>query len=236
MQSLWNPLAATPLPWLAATLIAYGIGLSIQRLCRRSALANPVLIAIGLLVALLKITGVPYATYFEGARFIHFLLGPATVALAVPLALNLAHVRRGVHGMSIALIAGSLTAAISGTAVVWLMGGSRAVALSMAPKAATTPIAMAVAQQSGGLPALTAVLAISGGILTAMIGRSLFKALKIDDWRAQGLASGVAGSGVGAAQIAPLSALAAAFAALGVGLNGIVTSLIVPVITWLWPG
>lgn len=231
----WQPLSATPLPWLAVTVVAYVLGQAIQRACNGSPFANPVLIAIALVAALLEATGTPYATYFAGAQFIHFLLGPATVALAVPLAMNLGHVRRSIHGVGLALLAGSLTSAVSGVALVWLFGGGRTVAFSMAPKAVTTPIALALAQEFGGIPALTAALAIAGGIVAAVLGRPLFRWLRVDDWRARGLAAGVAGSGIAAAQIAPLSGLAAAFAALGIGLNGLLTALALPLLAAVWP-
>jgi putative effector of murein hydrolase len=236
LLALWTPLEPSPLLWLTATLAAYALGQAARRACRGSPLVNPVLIAIVLMAALLKATGTPYATYFAGAQFIHFLLGPATVALAVPLARNLSHVRRSFHGVGLALFAGSLTSTLSGVAVVWLLGGGRVLALSMAPKAITTPIAMAVAQQTGGVPALTAVLAIGGGIVAAVIGETVLRRLHVDDWRAHGLAAGIAGSGVAAAQVAPRNGLAAAFAALGVGLNGLLTAILVPVLASFWPG
>ena len=234
LLSVWKSIATTPLLWLAATIVAYVLGQAVQRASKGSPLANPVLIAIVFVGGLLKATGTSYATYFAGAQFIHFLLGPATVALAVPLALNLSHVRRIFHGVGLALLAGSLTSAISGVAVVWLLGGGRAIAMSMAPKAATTPIALALSQEVGGVPALTAALAIAGGIVAAVVGRTVLRWLRVDDWRAHGLAAGVAGSGVAAAQVAPLSSIAAAFAALGIGLNGLLTALIVPLIACLW--
>lgn len=124
-RTLWAPLALTPLLWLTLTLAAFAFGQAVQRLCRRSPLANPVLIAILAMVALLKWTNTSYAEYFAGAQFINFLLGPATVALAVPLALNLNHIRRSVRGLGLALLAGSLTSALSGVVVVWAMGRAR---------------------------------------------------------------------------------------------------------------
>jgi putative effector of murein hydrolase len=236
LLAVWRPLSATPLLWLATTLAAYAIGRVVQRACKGSPVANPVLIAIVLVAAVLCVSGTSYPTYFAGARFINFLLGPATVALAVPLAANIGHVRRSFPGIGLALLAGSLTSAVSGVVVVWVLGGDRAIALSMAPKAVTTPIALALASEVGGVPALTAALAISGGIVAAVVGRPLLRWLRVDDWRAQGLAAGVAGSGVAAAQVAPLSGLAAAFAALGIGLNGLVTALIIPLIARFWVG
>jgi putative effector of murein hydrolase len=236
LPAVWRPLAATPLLWLAVTITAYALGQGVQRACAGSPLANPVLVAIAVVSLLLEATGTSYATYFSGAQFIHFLLGPATVALAVPLAANLGHVRRSFHGVGLALVAGSLTSALSGVAVVRLLGGDRGIAFSMAPKAATTPIALALAQEAGGAPGLTAALAIAGGVVAAVVGRRVLGWLRVDDWRAHGLAAGVAGSGVAAAQVAPLSGLAAAFAALGIGLNGLLTALIVPLAALTWPG
>lgn len=211
------------------------VGQAIRRQARGSPLANPVLIAILILMAVVTLSHTSYATYFAGAQFIHFLLGPATVALAVPLSRYVPHVRQSLHAVAVALLAGSLTSVLSGVAIVRLLGGDRVVALSMAPKAVTTPIAMSVAQEIGGVPALTASMAIAGGILAAIILQSLFRQLRVDDWRAQGFAAGVSGSAVAAARVAEFDGLAAAFAALGIGLNGLLTAVTVPLIAHLWP-
>ncbi len=235
LPALCEPLGRTPLPWLAVTIGAHVLGQTLQRACKGAPLANPVLIAILVISVLLEATGTPYARYFTGAQFIQFLLGPATVALAVPLALNLNHVRRSFPGVGAALLAGSLTSALSGVAVVAWLGGGRATAFSMAPKAVTTPVALSLSQEIGGVPALTAALAIAGGIVAAIIGRTMLRWLRVDDWRAHGLAAGVAGSGIAASEIAPLNSLAAAFAALGIGLNALLTAAMVPLLTMLWP-
>lgn len=234
LHALWTPMAVSPLLWLALTLGAFVLGKSAQRLCGGSPLVNPVLIAITIMAMLLKATGTSYATYFSGAQFINFLLGPATVALAVPLASNIGHVRSSLREIGLALLAGSLTSTITGALLVWLLGGARDVAMSMATKSVTTPIAIAVSEEVGGVPALTAALAIGGGIVAASVGQTVLRWLRINDWRAHGFAAGVAGSGVAAAQIAPLNGLAAAFAAIGIGLNGLLTSLVVPLLASLW--
>ena len=231
---LWTPLSTTPLLWLAVTLAAYVAGRWLQRTCKGSVLASPVLVAMVLTGAVVLASGTPYRTYFAGAQFINFLLGPATIALAIPLARNLAQVRRNLPGVGLALLAGSVTSMVSGVAIVWALGGSRLVALSMAPKAVTTAIAMAVSQQIGGAPALTAALAILGGVVAAIIGQRMLERLRIGDWRAHGLAAGVAGSAVAAAQVAARSELGAAFAAVGIGLNGLLTSLIAPLAAVFW--
>lgn len=233
LAAVWSPLAPSPLLWIVVTLVAYLLGRRLQRLLGGSALANPVLIAIVLTAAAVLASGASYATYFAGAQFINFLLGPATVALAVPLARNIRQVRGSLGGLALALVCGSLASILSGLALVWALGGSRIIALSMAPKSITTPIAMDVSRQIGGAPALTAALAIVGGIFAASVGRRLLTVLRIHDHRAHGFAAGVAGSGVAAAEAASLGGLAAAFAALGVALNGVVTALVTPALVAL---
>jgi len=139
-----------------------------------------------------------------------------------------------VVGLGLVQAVGSVVSIGSGIALVWVLGGTHAVALSMAPKNGTTPIAIAVSQQIGGVPALTATLAIVGGILAASIGRRLLTLLRIDDHRTHGFVAGVVGSGVAAAEVSSLGGLAAAFAALGIALNGLVTALVTPLLASFW--
>jgi putative effector of murein hydrolase len=220
-------LAASPLFWPGVTLAAYGMGTSAQARLGGSPLANPVLIAILLVAGLLKATGTRYADYLAGAQPIHLLLGPATVALAVPLVAALPLLRRSLPGVTLALGVGAVVSAVSGLLLVKALGGSTGLALSMAPKSVTTPIAMALAQDLGGLPSVTASLAIAGGIIVAVLGSPVLGWCRIRDWRAHGLAAGTAGSGVGAAHAIRLHETAGAFAGLAVGLNGLVTALLV---------
>lgn len=234
IDHLWSSVGATPALWLVVTLAAYALGNTLQRTCGGSTFANPVLTAIILVASIVVLTGTDYRVYFAATQFINFLLGPATVALAVPLARSARLVRQNLLGVGLALLAGSVTSIFSGIGLVWLFGGSRAVALSMAPKAATTPIAVAVSSQVGGIPALAAALAILGGIVATVVGRKILTALNISDWRAHGLAAGIAGSGIAAAQVAACNELGAAFAAVGIGLNGVLIGLVVPVVAQLW--
>ncbi|WP_363323445.1 LrgB family protein [uncultured Bradyrhizobium sp.] len=220
--------------WLIVTLGAYILGDALQRACGGSALANPVLAAIILVASIVVVSGTDYKVFATQTQFVSFLLGPATVALAVPLARSVWLVWENLLGVGLAVLAGSISSIGSGIGLVWLFGGSRTIALAMAPKAATTPIAVAVSSQVGGVPALTAALAILGGILAAALGRKLLTMLKIDDWRAHGLAAGIAGSGIAAAQVAGRNELGAAFAALGIGLNGLIIGLIAPAFVQLW--
>jgi putative effector of murein hydrolase len=224
---LWTRLSSDALFWPAVTVAAYGIGLAVQRMARGLAFANPVLIAILLVGGLLKLTGTSYDAYFAGARPIHLLLGPATVALAVPLVASLPLLRRSLPGVTLALIAGAVTSATSGLLLVKALGGSPGLALSMAPKAVTTPIAMALAEHLGGLPPITASLAIAGGILIAIASKPLLALCRVRDWRAHGLAAGTAGSGIAAAHAIRQNQTAGTFAGLAVGLNGLVTAVLV---------
>jgi len=233
-EHLWPLLAANSLIWLVLTLGGYLVGRALQNASGGAPFINPVLVAILIVMAALAATGTSYRTYFAGAQLIHFLLGPATIALAIPLARHFALIRANLKSVGLALLAGSASAIISGAAIVHICGGSRAIALSMAPKAATTPIAMVVSRQVGGMPELTASLAILGGITAAIAGQWMFKLLAISDWRAQGLAAGVAGSGIAAAHVAARNETGAAFAAIGVGMNGLLTALLVPLFVALW--
>lgn len=218
-----------PLAALTLTLGAYLIGDALQRRLRNP-LANPVLIAIVLIGITLRVLHISYQDYFAGAQLIHFLLGPATVALAIPLVLSLEHMRRGFVPMLAALLAGSLIGMVSSYALVRLFGGSQFIALSMLPKSLTTPIAIGVSQTIGGLPSLTAVLAIAGGILVAVSIDHLLGWTRIADPAARGLAAGTAGSGIGASRVIPQHSLAAAFAGVAIGANGFITAVLAPLI------
>ncbi len=181
MARIWVYLSATPLLWLAATLLAYEAGSFVFRRAGGRPLFHPVPIAVALLIGTLAATDTAYETYFGGAQFVHFLLGPATVALAVPLYENRAEVRRAVLPMLLALVAGSATAIVSAVGVARLFGASRETLLSLAPKSATTPIAMGISEQLGGLPSLTAALVIATGILGAVVVTPILNLLRIRD-------------------------------------------------------
>jgi predicted murein hydrolase (TIGR00659 family) len=230
----WVYLQARPLLWLVLTLGAYSLAFALFRLGRGNPLLNPVAIAVALIVAILAATGTSYQTYFEGAQFVHFLLGPATVALALPLWRNLATVRRMLVPMAAALLAGCVTAILSAVAVAWALGASSATIASLAPKSVTTPIAMAVSERLGGLPSLTAALVILTGIVGAMTVTPVLNVLKITDWRARGFAAGLAAHGIGTARAFQVNQMAGTFAGIAMGLNGLVTALLAPLLLgWL---
>jgi len=233
---IWVYLSASPLLWLTATLLAYQGAFWLYRKANMNPLANPVAIAVAALVALLWFTGTPYPVYFEGAQFVHFLLGTATVALAVPLHANLGTLKKNLLPIGGALLAGSVTAAVSAVGIGWALGASRETLLSLAPKSATAPIAMGVAEKIGGLPSLTAVLVVSTGILGAVLARGTLNLLRIQDHAVRGFAVGVAAHGIGTARAFQVSETMGAFAGLAMGLNGLLTAFLFPLLARLWGG
>ena len=227
---IWSYLRQDPLLWLTATLGAYLAGDAAFRASGRAPLVNPVLIAVALLAVLLWATATPYQTYFEGAQFIHFMLGPVTVALAVPLHANLPRLRTAFLPMLAALVAGSLTAILSALGIAWALGVEGATLLSLAPKSATAPVAIGIAEAIGGSATLTAVLVILTGITGAVIVTPLLNALRVTDWRARGFAVGVASHGIGTARAFQVNETAGAFAGIGMGLNALLTALLAPLV------
>lgn len=225
---IWSYLSDAPLLWLTATLLAYGLGDAAARAARGAPLVNPVLVAVALLAGMLWLTATPYAVYFEGAQFVHFLLGPATVALAVPLHAALPRLRRALLPVAAALLVGSGTALVSALAVAGWLGAGRETLIALAPKSTTAPVAIGIAEALGGSPTLTAVLVIATGLIGAIVATPLLDALGLRDWRARGLAVGVAAHGIGTARALQVHPEAGAFAGLGMGLNAVLTALLAP--------
>ena len=179
LYRIWVYLSASPLLALTATLVAYQGGLWLYEKSGRRPVVNPVLIAVGVLVGLLLVTETRYGDYFEGAQFVHFMLGPATVALAVPLYGQLRALRGSVMATAVAIVAGSATAILSALGIAWALGGSLETIVSLAPKSVTTPIAMALSDRLGGLASLTAVAVIITGMVGAIAGGWLLDRLRV---------------------------------------------------------
>ncbi len=233
ITQLWVYLSTKPLTGLTITLVAYSIGFWLYQKTDRNPVCNPVVIAIALIAMLLKITGTPYATYFEGAQFVHFLLGPATVALAVPLFRQLETLKRALPVIIFGVLFGSLVASASTVALAWLLGASPETLASLAPKSVTTPVAMGIAEEIGGVPALTAVCVIATGIVGATLGPMVMNLAGLKDWRARGFAMGVGAHGIGTARAFQVNETAGAFSGLAMGLNTIATALTIPFL-WHW--
>ena len=229
-QRVWVYLEADPLLALTLTLLAYVVGDWLYRKSGRSPLLNPVLLAVLMLGGFLWLTDTPYETYFQGAQFVHFLLGPATVALAIPLYRHFRAVRRSAVAVVVSLLAGSLTAALSAVGIAWLFGAKPQTLISLAPKSVTTPVAMGISEKLGGMPSLTAVLVILTGIIGAALGRYVLDAIGVRSQAARGMALGVASHGIGTAHSLQIGEEKGAFASLAMGLNAMATALLLPLL------
>lgn len=234
VTDVWVYLSANPLLWLTATMGAYIVGHWLYLKSGENPLVNSVAVAMVILIALLWATGTDYQRYFDGAQFVHFMLGPAVVALAVPLYEHRREVRRTILPIMVALLAGATTAVVSAVGIAVALGASVETITSLAPKSVTSPIAMGIAERIGGLASLTAGLVIITGILGAIIGTPLFNGMRVKDWRARGFAMGVTAHGIGTARAFQVNAVAGTFAAIALGLNGVVTAILVPLLIVLF--
>ena len=231
---VWVYLSASPLLWLTATLLGYLLARHLQRLAGGTALLHPVALTVGLLIGLLTATGTSYAVYFNGAQFVHFLLGPATVSLAVPIYRERARLRRLWRPISAALLAGVTAASLSAVGLGLAFGLERATLLSLAPKSVTAPVAMGIAEQLGGHPSLTAALVVTTGILGAILGMAVFRLLGVRDEVARGFAMGVAAHGIGTARAFQSSPTMGACAGLAMALSACIAAWILPpLLAWL---
>jgi predicted murein hydrolase (TIGR00659 family) len=231
---LWVYLSATPLFGLTATLAVYVLAQAFYARVHQAPWANPVLWSVVLIASALLLTGVPYPTYFSGAQFIHFLLGPAVVALGWPLWQRRAELRQRWGRLLIASLAGGAAASGSALALGWAFDLPADVVLSLAPKSVTAPVAMGIAEKIGGIPALSAVFAVITGLVGALSGKYLFGVLRIPmdtaGWTARGFALGTAAHGIGAARAMQVNADAGAYAGLALGLQVVLASVLMPLI------
>lgn len=221
-------LADSSLPWLTLTLLAYLAAVWLYQKSGNSPYLIPVLPSVVLVVAVLLLTGTPYPVYFDHVQALYFLIGPATVALAVPLYGQLHSIRTMWRPLGAALLVGSSAAIVSAVLVAWALGGSLETILSLAPKSASMPFALPVAERLGGLASLAAVAVAITGILGAVVARPVLNALGIENHAVRGFAVGLTAHAIGTARALQVSETAGAFSALAMGLNGIATAVLVP--------
>jgi predicted murein hydrolase (TIGR00659 family) len=230
---LWLYLAATPLFGLTATLAVYVAAVALYERAGHAPWANPVLSSVVVLAVLLGLTSTPYPAYFAGAQFIHFLLGPAVVALAWPLWQRRAELRARAWPLLVAALAGGVAAAGSAVGIGWALGLPADVLASLAPKSVTAPVAMGLAAQLGGIPALAAVFAVLTGLTGAVCAKLLFDLMRIRSAAVRGFALGTASHGIGAARALQVHPEAGAYAALALGLQVLLASLLLPLLVRL---
>lgn len=235
---LWIYLSSAPLFGLTATLAVYLLAQAFAARVRQAPWANPVLWSVVVLGCGLLVSRVPYENYFAGAQFIHFLLGPAVVALGLPLWERRAELRNTWGRLALAGLAGGGAAALTAVALGWALGLPDDVVRSLAPKSITAPVAMGVAEKIGGVPALSAVFAVLTGLIGALSGKYLFAWLGIGTdrvgWMARGFALGTAAHGIGASRALSVQADAGAYAGLALGLQVLLGALLIPLVARLF--
>jgi predicted murein hydrolase (TIGR00659 family) len=226
---MWSELVSTPLFGVTLTVVVY---LLAQIIYRRvgSVWANPVLVAIVTIILLLKGSGITYKDYSHGGDMLLFLLGPSVVALAVPLYQRRGEVWRRKRPILIGIFAGCLASILSACGLAWVLGGSRDVILSLAPKSVTTPIAISIVTKIGGIAPLTAALVVLTGCLGAVCGPEFCRRIGITTPIATGLAMGTSAHGIGTARMFEIDRLAGAVSGLAIGLNGLMTTFLLPLL------
>lgn len=218
---------------IALTALAYVAATRLHARANKHPTTNVVLVSVLLVWLLLRATHTSYADYAAAARPLALLLGPATVALALPLHASLGELRAATRPVVAGVLAAAVLATTSAVALSRALGLSRETVLSMAPKTVTTPIAMAIAERVGGSPALATLFVMVTGIFGALVVPTLFELVRVRDPRARGIALGAAAHGVGTARALQLGGAEAAFAALGMGLSGVITPVVAPLVVEL---
>ena len=219
---LHSPLFALPL-----NLAAFLFGLKLYR-ATGTALLHPIVGASALVATVLLGLDIHYPDYQRASGLLYTLLGPAVVALAVPLKQNLAIIRRASWPLAITLVVGAALAPLVAVGFALLFGAGHTVVLALAGKSVTTPIALAIAEKIHAVESLTAGIVVFTGVVGAVLGPPLLRRMGIEDDRILGLALGINAHAVGTARALEISALCGAFAALAMGLCGALTALLLP--------
>ncbi len=224
-----NELLSTPLFGVGLTLLVYALA---QKLYLRtgSIFFNPVAVSIVFIILFLLVCRIPYEAYAAGGNYVLFLLGPSVVALAVPLYTRRREILARKGPILIGVLAGAASSIVSASGLAWLLGGSRPVVLSLAPKSVTTPIAISIVEKIGGIAPLTAALVVLTGCLGAICGPEFCRWIGVKDTAAMGLAVGTASHGIGTARMLEVDRLGGAVAGLAIGLNGLVTAFLLPML------
>nr|WP_210396764.1 LrgB family protein [Motiliproteus sediminis] len=228
LAGLIEHLAKTPLLPVAITLLAFQGGVWLYQRLKRPPWLPPIVAGSLLLVPVIYLLPINYQQYYQGARWISFLLGPATVALAIPLFLQFHHIRAALIPITVTLLVGAPLAAGLSLAIAWSLGADTTVLLSLAPKSVTAPIAVSLTEQLGGLVGLAVGIVALTGVLGSLLTPLFWRWIKGDDDRVLGFVMGLNGHGIATAQAFEISAKAGAFSSLAMGLTGALTALLLP--------
>jgi putative effector of murein hydrolase len=230
IHEIWVYLSGSPLLALTLTLAAWQLGTWLYERSGRNPLVNPVAIAVATVAAAILAIDMSYTTYFEGAQFVHFLLGTATVSLAVPIHRGLDQLRGRVLPLAAALLGGGAASIGVAIGMARLFGVDAPLQQGLWAKSVTAPIAMGVAERIGASPTLTAVYAVVTGVLGAALGRFVLDAVGCRAWWQRGAALGIAAHGIGTSRAFTVHPEAGAWASLAMGLHGVIGAVLIPLI------
>ena len=230
IHEIWVYLAGSPLFALVLTLSAYLVGLECYERTQRNPLANPVLIALILVAGTLNMVDMPYKKYFEGAQFVHFLLGTATVSLAIPIFKGWSAMKGRFGVLLVAMLAGGVTSITVGVGILRAFGVDLVLIQAMYAKSVTAPIAMGIAERINASATLTAVFAVTTGGLGAVSARFVLNATGVTAWWQRGFAIGVAAHGIGTSRAFSVHPAAGVFASMGMGMHGVVSAVVLPMV------
>ena len=196
-------------------------------------LLHPLLTSIFVIIVILEFLDIEYASFQQGSHLIHFMLGPSVVALGYVLFEQMKYLKGNVVSILTSVFVGAIVGIISVIVIGKLMGADQSLIATLQPKSVTTPIAMGISEKNGGIPSLTAVIVVAVGIFGSIVGPAVMKVLGIESRIAKGLALGASSHGVGTAAAIQLGAVEGALSGLAIGLMGIMTAILVPVISYL---
>lgn len=191
---------------------------------------HPLIIAIAIIIGYIKISRIPIDEFMDKSRFVNYMLGPSVVAIGYLLYEQRTYLKGRMFSILSSVFVGSVVGVSSVIIVARLTGASKIIIASLEPKSVTTPIAMTVAQQSGGIPSLTAAIVLFCGILGCIIGPYILKLLHIESSIAKGLAMGASAHSVGTAKAMEMGVIEGAISGLAIGLMGVMTALLIPII------
>lgn len=234
MSALWQSWLHGDLPWLVLTVGAYLLAVWLYKRSNFYPLLVPVFTAVALVVAVLLVTNTPYAQYRAGVQWLTFLIGPATVALGVPLYTQRQRIRALWRPIAVALLVGCVVGLTGAMGIAWVLGGSWQTLVSLAPKSATIPIALPMAERLGGEPSLAAVAVAVTGVAGVMLSGLCMRLLRVRAPAVQGFALGLTAHAIGTARGLQMHPTVGAFAALAMGLNGVATAVLMPLVVALF--
>jgi len=223
MKELLN----SPLVHVCLTLAVFILSKKLQ-VKYRSPLLNPILITIVVVISFLLLTDISYEDYERNTQVISFWLAPSVIALGYALYSFLGEIKADFKKIIFSMLAGSLTGIVSVFITAYLFGASRATMISLAPKSVTTPIAIEVSKQMGGIPSLTVAFVIVVGVLGAIFGQTYLKLIGVNDPKSVGLSLGATAHALGTASISERGPDFSAFGGLGMALNGVITAILAP--------